>query len=374
MTCEQLHILLLSPFHGRSSHAAWAQGWQQHSRHRIEIVGLPDQAWAWRLKGGCVPLSKRLSALGEIPDVIVATSLTCLSSLFGLLRGSKLADRPLVYYMHENQLTYPIRQGAKRDAQQVLRQFHAQITADEVWFNSAYNRDCWLGSLPKFLERFADFQGQDEVRKIALKSKVVPVGLELPHRLPERIGNERPLFLWNQRWEWDKGTDLFLKLLRALGNDSRFDAVLLGETPLGDDDLRLEARELLGKRLLHEGWCPTPDYRSWLERADFTVSTSRHEFFGISVLESAARGLFTLAPRDLAYPEVLPKELHGACLYRSMRDLIERVRNFLDDPDALWEVRTQLAQAARRFAWPELVELYDSEVASVTRLRPFDLL
>lgn len=363
-----LHILLISPFHGRSSHAAWAGGWQRHSRHRIEIVDLPDQAWAWRLKGGCVPLWERLSARREEPDLIVATSLTCLTSLFGLLRRSPLAAKPLVYYMHENQLTYPIRQGAKRDAQQVLRQFHSQLAADEVWFNSAYNRDSWLAKLPRFMERFADFQGREHFPEIERRSIVMPVGLDLPRPTPKLVQGERPTLLWNQRWEWDKGTDTFVKLLKILGPEALFDAVLLGETPLGEDELRRQAREILGSRLLHEGWCPREQYLMWLDSAEFTISTSRHEFFGISVLESAARGVFTLAPRDLSYPEVLPKELHAHCLYRSLRDLVERVRLYLENRESFLEQRRELREAARRFGWPSLVDTYDNRAERVVEL------
>lgn len=354
-----LQILLISPFHGRSSHAAWAEGWQRHSRHHIEIVDLPDQAWAWRLKGGCVPLWEKLSNFTSDPDLIVATSLTCLSSLFGLLRRSPLAAKPLVYYMHENQLTYPIRQGAKRDAQQVLRQFHAQLTADEVWFNSAFNRDSWLSKLPRFMERFADFQGREHIQKLECRSFVLPVGIELPALPSEPSLPPRPVLLWNQRWEWDKGTDTFVKLLKILGPQAPFKVVLLGETPLGEDDLRREARSILGDRLCHEGWCARERYLEWLNATEFTISTSRHEFFGISVLEAAARGLFTLAPRDLSYPEVLPPELHLHCLYRSLRDLVERTRHYLAHRESYLQTRSDLQKAAGRFAWNSLVEEYD---------------
>lgn len=367
MTDQLLRIVLVSPFHGRSSHAAWAEGWQRHSRHRITIVDLPDQAWAWRLKGGCVPLAQKLGQLDFQPDLVVTTSLACLSSLFGLLRRSKLAGVPLVYYMHENQLTYPIRQGAKRDAQLVLRQFHSQLTADAVWFNSAFNRDSWFSQLPKFMKRFWDFRGMEHLPELQAKSRVLPVGLELPAEPVPPAVNVQPLWLWNQRWEWDKGTDLFVKLLSLLRSERAFEMVLLGETAMGEDDLRLQAREILGGRLAHEGWCPRQEYDEWLARSDFTVSTSRHEFFGISVLESAARGLFTLAPRELSYPEVLPPSLHAHCLYRSMRDLVEKTSLYLDNPQAYLEVRKELQQAAYRYRWQSIVELYDEEATQTAR-------
>ncbi|MCP4251606.1 MAG: glycosyltransferase, partial [bacterium] len=47
------------------------------------------------------------------------------------------------------------------------------------------------------------------------------------------------------------------------------------------------------------------DYRRALTEADVMVSTARHEFFGISVVEAIAAGAYPLLPRQLSYPEIL---------------------------------------------------------------------
>ena len=86
-----LKVLLISPFHGSSSHAAWAEGLRRHSSHNVDIVELDDRAWSWRLRGGALPLSERLLGYDKPVDIVIATSLTCLSSLYGLLRRSPLA-------------------------------------------------------------------------------------------------------------------------------------------------------------------------------------------------------------------------------------------------------------------------------------------
>lgn len=352
---------MVSPFHGQSSHAAWAEGLKRHSRHRISVVEMEDRAWSWRLKGSSPTLSLKMGEVDAV-DLVMATSMTCLSSLFGLLRKGPLASLAAVYYMHENQLTYPIRPGGKRDAQLVLRQFHSQLASDHVWFNSEHNRTSWFTQLPKFLAAFPDHQGLERLQDLERKSKVMPVGLELPKCPPKLEDPSRPILLWNQRWEWEKGIDRFSDLVKKLGPEANFDVVLLGPSPGPREPTREALEEFLGPRLLHSGWCDRASYQQWLEKASFAISTARHEFFGISLLEAAAHGLMLFLPEDLSYPEILPPELHQFCLYRGPKDLHRAVRTFLEQPHDYLKIRAALQARAYQYSWSRLVELYDEEL------------
>jgi glycosyltransferase involved in cell wall biosynthesis len=53
-------------------------------------------------------------------------------------------------------------------------------------------------------------------------------------------------------------------------------------------------------------WGYQPDKAYWqaLRAADVVVSTARHEFFGIGVVEAISAGCWPLLPDRLAYPEV----------------------------------------------------------------------
>lgn len=316
------------------------------------------------MKGAALPLAQKLLEESFTADVMLVTSMTCLSSLLGFLRRSSLAKVPCIYYMHENQLTYPIRPGGKRDSQLVLRQFHAQVAADAIWFNSEHNRSSWFRQLPKFLAGFPDHQGLDCLERLQAKSRVVPVGLTLPHNKPNLTTSSRPVLLWNQRWEWEKGTDRFVSFVKKFGPEGAFDVVLLGPEPRRGEPLHQELREFLGSRLLHCGWCERGEYLEWLERAAFTVSTARHEFFGISLLEAAAFGVRAYLPDDLSYPELIPQDLHDVCLYRSPKDLYRKVREGLSQGEDVELIRT-LQRRAYEFDWRQVAQRYDAELLAL---------
>ena len=70
-----------------------------------------------------------------------------------------------------------------------------------------------------------------------------------------------------------------------------------------------KAKDRLSNKVLHFGYVDArEDYCSWLKRCDIVVSTSLHEFFGISVVEAVRAGCRPLLPNRLSYPELFTEE------------------------------------------------------------------
>jgi glycosyltransferase involved in cell wall biosynthesis len=167
------------------------------------------------------------------------------------------------------------------------------------------------------------------------------------------------VILWNSRWEYDKAPQVFFGALREL--DARgvdFRVIVAGEAIDPQEPSFLAARAWLAPRTLHWGYAPGLDaYRRLLHQADIVVSTAVQEFFGIAVVEAMYCGCVPVLPRRLSYPEILPSELHAACLYDDEAGLVERLQAVIADIAAL-RARGFRAVAAP-YDWACMAARYD---------------
>ncbi len=103
-TTSVQRLLAVEPWLG-GSHARFLEGWRGRSGHSVEVLGLPDRQWRWRMRDGARRLAELASA-GEPPDALLVSDYLDLPTFYGFLPGSWSAV-PAVLYFHENQLTYP---------------------------------------------------------------------------------------------------------------------------------------------------------------------------------------------------------------------------------------------------------------------------
>ena len=309
---RKLRILAVEPFYG-GSHKAFLDGWIRHSCHDFTVISLPDNNWRWRMRSAAITAASEAACLGQF-DLIFCSSLLNLAEFSGLLKRS-LRALPSVAFFHENQLTYPVRSGGKRDANAVLSNLKSAMSASECWWNSAFNRNSFFDALPEFLELMPEPETHqticlqaDEALK---KSIVMPLGIE---QFPEceLTTNTKPLHIvWAARWEHDKQPEDILRALmrlKELGVDFRIS--LLGEKPIHIPPIFETARNILSDNIADWGYLPSrEEYLAVLRDADVIVSTSNHEFFGISVLEAVSAGAYPLLPDRLVYPEIFCDDL-----------------------------------------------------------------
>jgi len=361
-----MNILLIEPYY-TGSHQAWAGGYAAHSRHRVRLLTLPGCFWKWRMQGGAVTLARMAAELDERPDLILASDMLNLP-VFLTLAGERLSGVPVALYFHENQLTYPLRPGEKRDLHYGFIHLTSGLAAKALFFNSAYHLDAFFDELPRLLRHFPDYTELWAVDALRAKSQVLPLGLDLarfePHR-PAAPRAGRPLLLWNHRWEYDKDPETFFRAVYALaGEGLDFGLILLGESFRNQPAEFLEARERLAGRLVHFGYAPTfAAYAGWLWQADVVVSTAAHEFFGAAVVEACYCDCVPILPRRLSYPELIPASAHDACLYDGFDGLVARLRHALLHVD---EVRaTSFRGPMTAFDWQRLAPRYDDLLVEV---------
>ena len=380
-----MNILLLSPYHG-GSHQAWAEGYQKHSQHQVDLFTLPARFWKWRMHGGAITLARRFLAERAVPDVILATDMLDLTTFLSLTRPAS-SNIPVVLYMHENQLTYPLpgnphigpmrRQKGERDLHYVFINFASMLAADRILFNSQYHHDTLLAALPRFLNRFPEYNEKGSVRSLHEKSFVLPVGLDLralasPAALSGQanaVPQERdraPLILWNQRWEYDKNPEAFFRTLYRLQAEGiPFQLALCGESFARHPPEFEEGQSRLSREIVHVGYASPEEYHSLLWSADITISTAHHEFFGISILEAICCHTFPILPARLSYPELIPPKFHPLCLYKGDGELLRKLRWALQNPRQAAQHTRALAPTTYRFDWQQLAAQYDSYLGAL---------
>ncbi len=298
-------ILLLSAY-GAASHRTWADWLERcHPEFAWQRLELPGRHFRWRIRGN--PLSWLDALPARPPDRIMATSMVDLATLRGLHPG--LAAVPSWYYFHENQFAYPVsaRQSASVEPQVV--QLYGALCAERLLFNSGFNRDSFLDGADALLRRMPDRVPGGVRARLASKCAILPVPI-----VPMAPARERDprLILWNHRWEYDKDPALFADAVIALaerGHDFRL--ALLGGRPARPPPALARLRERLPERIVADRRVAGDAYRELLGRAGIAISTARHEFQGLAMLEAASAGARPLVPDALCYPEQYP----AACRY-----------------------------------------------------------
>jgi glycosyltransferase involved in cell wall biosynthesis len=324
---------------------------------------MPASFWKWRMAGGFVTLADgvrdTIEAHGPV-DVVVASSMTNLPGLLGLCR-TVLAGVPAALYMHESQLTYPLSPLDREDLTYAMINWTSMAAADAVFFNSQFHLDTWFGALPAFIGRFPDARHTDQIDPVRERSSVLPVGVDLTRLdgVPRRRRG-RPLILWNQRWEHDKGPDEFAAAMLELARRGcDFELALAGESFAEQQEELTGLANTLGERIIQLGFAEEPAYRDLLRCADIVVSTARQEFFGIGVTEAVYAGAMPILPNRLVYPERIPDALHPLCLYRTYAELIERLEWALENRTAANAIGGRMRDVMAPFDWAAVAPRYD---------------
>ncbi len=380
---DPLDVLALEPWLG-GSHARFLEQWRARSRHAVEVRGLAARHWKWRMRSAAWELARGLA--DAPPDALLVSDYVDLPSLYGFLPPA-WGRVPALLYFHENQLTYPERPGAGGDGRDLHHGFTnvlSCVRAARVVFNGEFARDAFAQAARELLARLPSPRPTAELEAALAASAVVPPGIDLA-RLPLGPGAPAgaPLRVaFNHRWEHDKDPAAFLRAAAAaldrLGaagpGAAGLELVLLGQRFDRLPDGVPALLERLADRVVVDGFAPDARaYAGLLGSADVVVSTARHEFCGLAVLEAAACGAQPLLPDRLSYPELVPPELRPRALYADDAELVERLVGLARDPApardparrATWRERVARPHDAARTA--ESLDALCDEVAALAR-------
>ena len=373
-----MRVLAVEPYFG-GSHRAFLKGWAARSKHAFVFRTLAGHHWKWRMRLGAVELAEGLEEAvgGAVFDVVWCSSMLDVALWRGVAPPA-IAALPHVVYYHENQFAYPAAAGQQPDA----RDLHFGLTnftsawaalssgrpwskgmAPRLWWNSAYNRETFIGGVGDLLAKSPAKNHGVMARwlpRIDAACAVEPPGvatISAPRR--KKIG--RPLHIaWAARWEHDKQPEVFFSAMRALEKRG-IDFVLsvMGESFQLVPGVFDQAKGHFAPKIRQWGYADDRKaYEKVLREADVFISTAAHEFFGIAAVEAASAGCTVVLPRRLAYPEVFGE---AALYYDDEAQLVETLAT-LDQP-------RHAGVRVRRYDWDTRVLQLDAALEAVVNER-----
>lgn len=360
---RKLKIAILNPFHG-GSHKQWAENMKTNSFHDIEIYSMPAVYWKWRMHSAVIHFAESLKK-NNYPhyDIILGTDMMDLSAFRGLVHPHYQKAK-LIFYLHENQITYPWSDedpdpALNRDKHYGFINYISALTADHILFNSSFHKKEFLNALPNFLNGFPDLTHLETIQTIHSKSLVIQPGITIPIKSPEsKKISAKPVILWNHRWEYDKNPESFYTALQYLRHHkAEFQLILLGasftQSPPAHEKIKLH----FSHQIIQEGYVHSRnEYLEFISKADILPVCNNQEFFGISTLEAIASGVYPLLPDRLVYPEHIPSEFRSKYLYQDDDQLNQKLLEWINKPKAL---DREIWEFAHTFRWENIIDKYD---------------
>lgn len=133
---------------------------------------------------------------------------------------------------------------------------------------------------------------KQQVERVGIKAKVtvLPVYVDIQKfRTVTPAPHDGKIILWIGRFEDEKDPLLAIEIFKKVRKSAEAKLIFLGKGSL-ESSLRAAARDL---PVEFAGW---QDPMQFLPTADVVLSTSKHESFGASILESLAAGVPVVAP------------------------------------------------------------------------------
>ena len=358
-----MHVAIVEPFY-TGSHKYWVDRLEQHLNCEVSVFSLPGRFWKWRMTMGAVDLAKQVNDSGIAIDLFLVTDMLD-ASLFKALLKEPYSHKPMVLYMHENQIVYPYQTPPEHqnwDRHYGIINVKSALVADQIWFNSKFHKNVFYEQLLPFLKAFPDTDVLlKEVAQLPQKSHVVPLGIDLSKLQTSIIQkSEKHTILWNHRWEFDKNPKDFFHALRNLSKHGLdFDLIVCGESfvkyPVVFDHAKIE----LEKHIIHWGYAETKEaYYDLIKQSTVLPVTSNQEFFGLSVMEAVACQVKPILPNRLSYPELYG--MLDVSFYSTFIEFEDAIRHELNQP--FKALNTDFLQ---HYDWPQVADLYVKKLASL---------
>ena len=330
-------ILLIEPYYG-GSHKRFLDGLSHFVRGDFTLLSLPARKWKMRMQLAApwfVEQIRSLPAQDRHFDTVLFSSfvdVAVFKAMTAELQGWNDKCRFLTYF-HENQFCYPGFLEKRSNHQFTAINFTSALVSDGIAFNSEFNRSTFFLQVEKYIGKAVDIDLSDSLDKLQSKSTVLYPGLdfsEIDRRRRGKAMSGAKTIVWNHRWEHDKNPEeFFAALYRLQQEDIDFRLCVMGQQFKNRPGCFATAKQKLARKIVQFGYVGDRSaYYDCLGAGDIVVSTSWHEFFGMSVIEAVRAGCVPVLPNRLSYPELFDKHFlyEEGCLYQRLKDLLQSRR------------------------------------------------
>lgn len=354
-------ILVLEPYYG-GSHRYFLEGLRSNVDAQYTFMVLPARKWKMRMQLSAqwfIEQIKNLPKEERSFDLVFCSSFVDVAVFRALLCsvGNWNHKVKILSYFHENQFGYPQRFPGKNQHQFLAINFNSALASDSIGFNTKFNRENFFEGCRKFLKSSTDMDLDHLMAILKNKSTVLYPGVEFSKI--DQIGSEvnqeaeMPTIVWNHRWEHDKDPELFFNSLMYLEKKQMdYRLIVLGKSFGNSPTCFIDAEKRFKEKIIHFGFAKSyDDYIDILSKGNIVVSTARHEFFGISVIEAVRAGCFPILPNDLSYPELFDEKY----LYKrgSLGNYLAKVIK-----DKKWLIRDDFKNMTHQFSWNQMKSSY----------------
>lgn len=358
-------ILILEPYFG-GSHKNFLEGLMRNVEADYTMLTLPARKWKMRMQLSAQWFVEQLGNFAReersfdtvlcstFVDVAVFRSLVC--KLDGWRNSAKIC-----LYFHENQFAYPNRTKDSSLYHFTSINFNSALSADAIAFNSEFNRVSFVDGCNRYLKFASDMKFENIIKEIKNKSVVISPGIEFSaiDSVNRKETSLEPVIVWNHRWEHDKNPEVFFNALETLKKKNiKFRLIILGQSFRQSPECFDLALKNFQEEIIHFGFVDSyAEYVQQLSKGTIVVSTSSHEFYGISIIEAVRAGCRPFLPNRLSYPELFPHEYlyEDGNLLRQLEHIVTENRPMTTD------VTLELTD---RFGWGALAARYNSWLLS----------
>lgn len=280
-----------------------------------------------------------LSDLEQV-DLIIATKPD-----LSLLESSKERGTPIIFYAIFPDLLTGWNYDLNTYKDRLNRNFENKLgLVDKILVNSNFTK--------KLISTRTSQEINMEVCYLGVDSKSIAISM------PERNGyntnpTKKPTVLWNHMWRKEKGFTRALSIIFRLAQKYPKVDFIIGRKEFwggqGVPVLKREYQDYLDqieKKALtniffQENKYPQEKYWEFLNTVDISFSCSRHETFGISMLEQQAAGIACVVPSIEAYPEI-----HQGSLLVPLQQVESGIEGLITNK----EKRAKIVEAGRKNA------------------------